>query len=268
MGRRRQGHPRRTRSRPRDHGDLLPEAAASGRHSRLRRLSRDAREGDRYPGRRQHHARPPAREYQHRRAQEGQGGNLAQAGGERALRGTADVAGRARELGRVAPARLQQQPGSAHARGVDPGRGDWHRARSAQLDRPAVLAAGHAGVPRVGAGGARWFQLGAVAGAGARTSLPSELHLRGLSRLVRLRHRLSGRHGALQPVAALPHPEPRRAGVGRGPAEQRGVGQREERQHRWPGLDRRLPAGEHVSAGGTPPPPVVRLSTRSGTTAG
>ena len=38
------------------------------RHSRLRRLSRDAREGDRHPGRHQHHARPPARQHQHRRA--------------------------------------------------------------------------------------------------------------------------------------------------------------------------------------------------------
>ena len=190
MGRFRQGHPRRARGGPRDHGDLLPEAAASGRHSFLRRLPRDAREGDRHPGRHQHHARPSAREHQHRRAEKREGGHLAQAGRERALRSAADAAGRARDLSRVAPPRLQQQRRPAHAGGVDSVRRDWHSPRSAQLDRSPVLAAGHAGVSRVGAARARRVQLGAVAGAGARPAVPSELHLRGLSRLVRLRHRL------------------------------------------------------------------------------
>jgi hypothetical protein len=70
---------------------------------------------------------------------------------------------------------------------VDPRRGDWHRARSAQLDRPSVLAAGDAGVPHVRTGRPRRLQLGALAGSRARTPLPSELHLRGLPRLVRVR---------------------------------------------------------------------------------
>ena len=75
-------------------GDVLPEAGPTGGgHPRLRGLPRDAREGDRHPGRRQHHARPPARPHQHRGAPEGQGGDLAQAGRERAARGAADAAG-------------------------------------------------------------------------------------------------------------------------------------------------------------------------------
>ena len=58
-----------------DHGDLLREAGPpEPRHPILRGLPRDAREGDRHPGHRQHHARPPARQHQHRGAEEGQGG--------------------------------------------------------------------------------------------------------------------------------------------------------------------------------------------------
>ena len=56
--------------------------------------------------------------------------------------------GRPRELGAVASAGLQQQPRSAHARGMDCCRRDRPRARSAQLEQPSVLAAGDAGVPR------------------------------------------------------------------------------------------------------------------------
>ena len=96
---------------------------------------------------------------------------------------------------------------------------------------------------------------------------PSYTH-RGLSRLVCVRHRLSRRHGALQPVAAVPHPEPRRAGVGRGPAEQRGMGQRQERQHRRPGLDCRPAAREHRPLAPSRHRRRVRRSTPSGTTAG
>ena len=42
-----------------------------------------------HPGHRQHHARPSTRQHQHLGPEEGQGGNLAQAGGERAVRGAA-----------------------------------------------------------------------------------------------------------------------------------------------------------------------------------
>ncbi len=50
--------------------------------------------------------------------------------------------------------------------------------------------------------GAGRLQLGTVAGARTRSSVPSELHVRGVPRLVRLRRRLPRRHGPLQPVAA------------------------------------------------------------------
>ena len=80
-------------------------------------------------------------------------------------------AGGAREHGAVAPAGLQQQPGSPHAGGMDRRGRHRHRARGAQLDEPAVLAAGHAGVPRVRAARAAGLQLGAVAGARAGSSI-------------------------------------------------------------------------------------------------
>src|SRR4029453_11622336 len=98
-----------------------------------------------------------------------------------------------------------------------------HRARGAQLDEQAVLAAGDAGVPRIWATRAAGIQLGAVAGAGARSPVPSELHVRGLPRVVRVRHGMSWRHGALQPVAAVPHPQSGRADLRRGAAEQRRI---------------------------------------------
>ena len=134
---------------------------------------------------------------------------------------------------------------------------DRHGARSAQLDEPAVLAAGHAGVSSGGTAGTGWLQLGAVAGAGAGASLSSELHVRRLSRLVRLRSRLPRRHGALQPVAAVPHPQSRHTGVGRRPPEQRRLGQREERQHRRPRLARSACRARASSAGD-----IRRLPTR------
>ena len=170
--------------------------------------------------------------------------------------------------GAVAPARLQQPAGSAHAGGVDPGRRHRHGARGPQLDQPPVLAAGHAGVPRVGAARAGGLQLGAVAGARARSPLSSELHLRGVPRLVRVRHRLSGRHGALQPVAAVSHPEARRPGVRRGQTQQRGVRRREQRQPRRQGVARVPAQGEHRPLAPSRRRRIVRPSTRSGTTAG
>ena len=81
VGRGRHRHPRRPRRRAPDHGDLLQEAEPpGGRHPRLRGLPRDAREGNRHPGHRQHHAGSPARQHQHRGAEEGQGRDRAQAG--------------------------------------------------------------------------------------------------------------------------------------------------------------------------------------------
>ena len=77
---------------------------------------------------------------------------------------------------------------------------------------PQGMQAYHpAGAARTG-----WLQLGAVAGSRAGAALHPELHLRRVSRLVRLWNRLPRRHGALQPVAAVPHPRTRRTGVGRG----------------------------------------------------
>ena len=115
------------------------------------------------------------------------------------------------ERGAVAPAGLQQHAGPAHARSVDQRRRHRHRARGAQLDQPSVLAAGLAGVLRVGSAGARRLQLGRCGRARAGSSVSPELHVLPLSRLVRLRRRLPRRHGLLQPVAAVPHPESGRA---------------------------------------------------------
>ena len=144
---------------------------------------------------------------------------------------------------------------------------DRHRPRSAQLDEPAVLAAGHAGVPQVRAARAGRLQLGAVAGARTGSSVSPELHVRGLPRLVRVRRRLPRGHGPLQPVAAVPHPEARGPGIRRGPAQQRRVRRRRQRQRRRARLARRLPEGQHrplaASGHGRAGPP----STRSGTTA-
>ncbi len=268
VGRGRHRHPRRPRRRQGDHGDVLRQAAAAGRRdSIVRRLPRDAGEGAGHPGHRQHHAGPSARQHQHRRPPAGRRRHLAQAGGERPPRGPPHGRRGAREQRPLPSARLQQQPRSAHAGGLDQRRRDRHGSRGAQLDQPSVLAAGHVSLSPERAAGAGGLQLGAVAGTGGRSSLPSELYLRGLSGLVRVRHGLPRRHGSLQPVAALSHPEPRRARVRRRPAEQRRVGRRTQRQHGRTRLDGRLPEGQHRPL--APPrhrePP--RRWTRSGTTA-
>ena len=78
---------------------------------------------------------------------------------------------------------------------------------------------------------------------------------------------LPRRHGPLQPVAALPYPEARRARVGRGTAEQRGRRRRAERQHRADASRRSVCPSRASSAGGTRRRPIARRSTRSGTTA-
>ena len=78
------------------------------------------------------------------------------------------------------------------ARRVDQRRRHRPRPRSAQLDESAVLAAGLAGVPRVRASGAGRIQLGALAGSGARSALPSGLHVHALSWVVCVRRRLPG----------------------------------------------------------------------------
>ncbi len=105
---------------------------------------------------------------------------------------SAHAGNRPREEGDHASARLQQFAGSPHARRVDQRRRHWPRPRSAQLDESAVLAAGLAGVPRVRASGAGRIQLGALAGSGARSALPSGLHVHALSWVVRVRRRLPG----------------------------------------------------------------------------
>ena len=110
MGRERHGHPRRAAtSRGRSWRPTTGSRIARGGIRVVRGLPRDAREGNRHPGHRQHHARSPARQHQHLGAAEGQGRHLAQAGRERAARSAPCRAGGAREHGAVAPARLQQQ---------------------------------------------------------------------------------------------------------------------------------------------------------------
>ena len=111
------------------------------------------------------------------------------------------------------------------------------------------------------------LQLGAVAGARARSPVPSELHLRGLSRLVCVRNGLPWRHGPLQPVAALPDPRTRRPRVRRGPAEQRRLRRRAQRQRRRTRVAGRLPEVEHRPLAASRRPRDARRSTRSGTTA-
>ena len=78
-----------------------------------------------------------------------------------------------------------------------------HAARDSQLVEPAGVAAvrddpdGHAA-------GAEGLRLGPVAGAVAASAVSSALHARGLSRLVRVRRRVDGGYGPLQPVAGVP----------------------------------------------------------------
>ena len=113
-------HPRGPRGRQRDHGDLLPEAAAPERgHPGVRGLSRDAREGAGHPGHREHHARSPARQHQHLGAEEGQGRHRAQAGRPYGGRSAPHAGGGAREVGDHASARLQQLGGPSHPGGLD-----------------------------------------------------------------------------------------------------------------------------------------------------
>ena len=100
-------------------------------------------------------------EHQHLGAEEGKGGDFAQAARERRsheVRRTLQVA-RA-EPGRRRICCLQQHAGPPHARGVDQRRRHRHGARSAQLDEPPLLAAGLAGVLRVRSAGAGRLQLG------------------------------------------------------------------------------------------------------------
>src|SRR3954462_12789136 len=135
---------------------------------------------------------------------------------ERGARGPPRPARQSREHGGHAPARLQQHSGSAHARRLDRRRRHRHRARSAQLDQPSVLAAGVARLlPRRSARTGR-LQLAAVARARTRSPLSSRLRVLPVSRLVRLRHRVSRRHGLLFALAAVPdigagHPRVRRS---------------------------------------------------------
>ena len=127
------------------------------------------------------------------------------------------------------------------------GRRHRQRPRSAQLDQPSVLAAGIPGVLQVGSADPGRLQLDALPGTGTGSPLPSRLHLLSLSRLVRLRRRVPRRHGLLLAVAAVPHPEPRRARMGGGPAEQRRGGERARHQQRRTRLADRPAEGQHGS---------------------
>ena len=152
---------------------------------------------------------------------------------QRALRSAAHARGGARR----APRRRTCSPTATRPTGTRWRRGSRpaSSARCAKCTTGPTVRSGRRGcrsITRPGPPVPDGLQLDAVAGAGARSSVPSELHVRGLSRLVCVRHRLPRRHGPLQPVAAVSHPEPRRAGVGRGPAEQRGRRRRAQRQHR------------------------------------
>ncbi len=146
----------------------------------------------------------------------GQGRNLAQAGRERALRSAAHAAGGARQQRRVAPPRLQQQSptGTRSRRGSMPASIGAVREVHNWTNRPfwpQGMQAYHASGPPVPDG----FNWALWQGPEPDRPVPSELHVRRVSRLVRLRHRLPRRHGALQPVAAVPHPQSRRTGMGR-----------------------------------------------------
>ena len=218
----------------------------SRRHSRLRRLPRDAREGERHPGRRQHHARPSARQHQHRGAEEGQGGDLAQAGGERALRAAPHARGRARAARRprTCSPTATAPTGTRWRRGSTRGAIGTVREVHNWTDRPfwpQGMQDYHASGPAVPDG----FNWALWQGPEPERPYHPSYTLRGLSRLVCVRHRLPWRHGALQPVAAVPHPQSRRAGVRRGPAEQRGVGERSNVSTGGRVSTRRLAASEH-----------------------
>ena len=253
-----------------DHGDLVPEArSAGGRHPRLRRLPRDAREGNRHPGRRQHHARSSARRHQHRGAAQGQGGDLAQAGRERPPRSAAHAS---RRRGR-APRRRTCSPTATRPIGTR-----WRRgSRPASSATCAKCTTG----PTVRSGRracrsiTRRARRCPTASTGRCGRGPSPIgrtiratRIRGLSRLVCVRRRLPRRHGPLQPVAALPHPEPRRARVGRGHGrttrpcvDERNVSTGRTR------LAGRSAQGEHRPLAAPGDGATARRSTRSGTTA-
>src|SRR5690606_42122426 len=66
------------------------------------------------------------------------------------------------------------------------------------------MAAGLARLSHRDAARAAGLRLGALAGAGSGSAVPSELHLHALPRVVRLRRRLVRRYGQLQPVGHLP----------------------------------------------------------------
>ena len=229
LGRGRHGHPRRPGRRPADHGDVLQEAESSRRGIRvLRGLPGDAREGDRHPGHREHHAGPSARRHQHLGAAERQGRDRAQAGRQRAVRAPPHAAGRPRELGasRICWPTATRRTGTRSRRGSRPASSatcarctTGRTARSGRRDGRSTTSPGRrcrpASTGRCGRGPSR---IGPYH--------PSYTHAvyRGL---VRLRRRLPRRHGLLQPVAAVPHPEPRRPRVRRGQAQQRRVRERE-----------------------------------------
>jgi hypothetical protein len=134
-------------------------------------------------------------------------------------------------------------------------------------ERP-VLAAGMAGVLQDGSPVPGRLQLDAVAGPAPRSSVPSRLHALPVSRLVRLRRRLSRRHGSVFAVAAVSHPRARRAGVGRARPSNDAVGERDEASATGGRVSQIGPAqGEHAPLAPSRDRRRVRRSTRSGTTA-
>jgi len=143
------------RTLPRDHGDLLPEAAASGAAFALRRLPRVCSR-----------RRPTSQgvinitpdismEYQHRRAQEGQGGDLATSRSQACFYEVRRTLQAARESSAVSHLLAYSNNADRHtlAAWIQSGVIGPVREVHNWTDRP-VLAAGHAGVSRVRAGGA------------------------------------------------------------------------------------------------------------------
>ena len=103
---------------------------------------------------------------------------------------------------------------------LDQGGRHRHAARDPQLVEPAGVAAvrddpdGHAAGPE-------GLRLGPVARTVAASALSSALHAHGVSRLVRVRRRVDGGHGPLQPLAGVPGVRPGRPGQRRIDAEPR-----------------------------------------------
>ena len=269
MGRRRHRHPRRPRRRPANHGDVLRQAWTAGeRNSVVRRLPRDAGARARHPGHRQHHAGPPARRHQRRRAPEGQGRHFAQAAGERAPGSAPGRRGGAGEHGahRICSPTATPRIATPSPRGSAPARsGPCAKCTTG----PTGRSGRRAGRSTTSQGrrcpdGFNW-----TLWQGPEPDRP--YHPNYTFCLYRGWYAYGAgclaRHGLLQPVAAVPHPESWRTGVRRSAAQQRCHRQRAARERRRSRVARRAPARQHRALAPSRDRRPARRSTPSGTTA-